>query len=298
MLRYTVNRVPQMTFDELQKAGATAYKRLGVLRMDVDNLGNIFSDGLGAVGDPGNRLTLARLSTLSFQISLFFEGWVKKLCEARGGKIYAVYAGGDDLFLIGPWEIMPALARQISEDFSRYTAGHPGLHLSGGMAFIGGKYPVYQAAQDAEEAETQAKNRQGKNAFSFLGKAWSWQEFESLAQKQERLVRLVSKSATDSENLGGPQAILGVLQQLAASEARAAGQAPRPVWGPWLWMGAYQLTRMAERYQKHQPELAREIESIREELAANYYADIQIWGTAARWAQLATRKSTERDTED
>lgn len=298
MLRYTVNRVPQMTFDELQEQVSSGFHRLGVLRMDVDNLGTIFSDGFGAAGDPKSCATLARLSTLSFEISLYFEGWVKKLCEERDGKIYAVYAGGDDLFLIGPWDMMPKLASEIRQDFNQYTAGHPGLHLSGGMAFIGGKYPVYQAARDASEAESQAKNSSPeKNAFSFLGQAWSWPKFELLAEKQARLVRLVSQDQSDAENLGGPRAILGVLRQLSASEARAAGKTGRPVWGPWMWMGAYQLTRMAERYKKNQPELAAEIESIREDLGANNYADIQMWGAAARWAQLATRKSTEHDKE-
>jgi CRISPR-associated protein Csm1 len=65
----------------------------------VDNLGEIFRIGLR------KKATIARLSTLSFQISLFFEGWIKHLCEARefDQLIYSVYAGGDDIFLIGPW---------------------------------------------------------------------------------------------------------------------------------------------------------------------------------------------------
>ena len=299
MLRYTVNRIPQKTFDELQKQVSSGFQRLGVLRMDMDNLGTIFSDGFGTAGDPNSCATLARLSTLSFQISLYFEGWVKKLCEAQNEKIYAVYAGGDDLFLIGPWDIMPGLALQIRSDFARFTAGHPGLHISGGMAFIDGKYPVYQAARDAEKAEKMAKNSsEEKNAFSFLGQAWKWDDFAQMAAKQARLVRLVSTTKDDPENLGGPQAILGELRQLAASEARAARQSSRPLWGPWMWLGAYQLTRRAERCKRNQPELAKEIESVREELGANNYADIQMWGTAARWAQLATRKSTNQDKED
>ena len=251
LLRYTVNRIPRMTFDQLQDQVNSGFKRLGVLRMDVDNLGLIFSEGFGLPEDPQNCATLARLSTLSFQISLYFEGWVKKLCEDRAGKIYAVYAGGDDLFLIGPWDVMPALAQDIHTDFKRYTAGHPGLHISGGLAFIGGKYPVYQAARDAEQAERQAKNMPGKNAFSFLGQAWSWDAFQNLADDQARLIRLVSKKDQQPDSLEGPQAILGVLRKLAAGEARAAEKSARPVWGSWMWMGAYQLKRMAERYGKN-----------------------------------------------
>ncbi len=36
------------------------FSRMGVLRMDVDNLGNIFQKGL-----PANRATLSRLAALS-----------------------------------------------------------------------------------------------------------------------------------------------------------------------------------------------------------------------------------------
>ncbi|RMH41938.1 MAG: hypothetical protein D6694_08465, partial [Gammaproteobacteria bacterium] len=51
--------------------------RLGVFRADVDNLGKLFAEGLG------NDATLSRIASLSFAISLFFEGWVGKIAETR-----------------------------------------------------------------------------------------------------------------------------------------------------------------------------------------------------------------------
>ena len=286
-LRYTLKKVPKDTFDKLQDKVEGGFKRLGVLRMDVDNLGELFSKSLSEVA------TLARLSTLSFQISLFFEGWVKKLCEDKPDHIYPVYAGGDDLFLIGPWDMMPELALQIRSDFAEFTAGHPAVHLSGGMAFIGGKYPVYQAAKDAEDAEKQAKDLPAKNAFSFLGQAWRWSLFESVMEKQEYLRKVVTRKNLDNESLEGPQAILQVLRQFAMQEADEAKRMKgRPVWGPWLWLGAYQLTRMAERY-KNNPELQAAILQLRNELDKNNYGEINQWGAAARWAQLLTRKSQQ-----
>jgi CRISPR-associated protein Csm1 len=291
LLRYTLKKVPKSTFDELQKEVKGGFERLGALRMDVDNLGDIFSRGFGEPGASDNLATLARLSTLSFQISLFFEGWVKELCERQPDLIYPVYAGGDDLFLIGPWDIMPELAMQIRKDFAEFTGGHPALHLSGGMAFIGGKYPVYQAAKDAEEAEKLAKRLPGKNAFGFLGQAWQWQVFESISEKHHDLQKIVASKEINIENLEGPQAILQVLRQFAAQEADEAKRMKgRPVWGPWLWLGPYQLTRMAKR-QKNKPELEAAIKSLRDELEKNNYGEINQWGAAARWTQLETRKS-------
>jgi len=266
--------------------------RLGVLRMDVDNLGDIFSLGFGETGAADNLATLARLSTLSFQVSMYFEGWVKKLCEHYPDLIYAVYAGGDDLFLIGPWDIMPALAQDIQRDFYAYTGEHPTLHVSGGLAFIHGKYPIYQAAQDADDTLQQAKNLDGKNAFSFLGQAWPWTVFDGLIKKRDGLLHLVAHKKIDLESLEGPQAIIQILRKLAADEADEARRMKnRPVWGPWMWKGAYQLKRMAERMKVRTPELSTKVDQLREELAANDYSEINQWGVVARWTQLLTRKT-------
>ncbi len=284
MVRYTVNQVTPYSFDQLQDK-AHGIPRLGVLRMDVDDLGRLFQQGLG------DYATLARISTLSFQMSLFFEGWVKRLCERYPDLIYAVYAGGDDVFLIGPWDRMPALGSSIAADLGRYVGGNPDVHVSGGLAFIHGKYPVYQAAEDAHEALEQAKALDGKNAFSFLGLAYKWDEFAQVTTKFERLKKLVNDPAQDG--LGGPQAILQVLRQLAQDEADKAKQFKgRPVWGPWMWHGVYLLVRMAERATRND-KLKDELNAIRNELSKNDFRDIRQWGTAARWAQLWLREQQD-----
>jgi CRISPR-associated protein Csm1 len=285
-LRYTVNAVPPMTLDELQDKVEGGFKRLGVLRMDVDNLGDVFKKGLGTFA------TLARLSTLSFQLSLYFEGWVKRICEDKsfGGNIYAVYAGGDDVFLLGPWDVMPDLALKIRNDFSEYTGRNPELHLSAGLAFIGGKYPIYQAAKEADEALQSAKHSAGKDAFGFIGTAWPWSEFEQVKAKFERIVRIVKE-------LEGSQAVIQVLRDLTEQKAKKSEKTRnKDVWGPWQWHGAYLLKRMEER-EKGRPELAREIKAIREELDEDNYSKLYQWGAAARWAQLKTRKKS-KDTKE
>lgn len=277
-LRYTANRVPKATFDELQKESGSGFERLGVLRMDVDNLGTIFKEGLG------NAFSLARMAALSSQISLFFEGWLKRIVESDdlADHVYTVYAGGDDLFLLAPWDKVPALAQTIVDDFAKYTA-HPGLHISGGMAFIDGKYPIYQAAEDAAEAEKLAKDS-GKNAFAFLGKAWRWEDFRRLTGRKDDLVKLV-KGETAGER-GGPKSILQILQSLAQTEAETRKEKGQPVWGRWMWMGAYHLARLEDRY-KNNAQLKGKIAALRKDLGM--FEGIEDWGKAARWAQLETR---------
>ncbi|MDE3091734.1 MAG: type III-A CRISPR-associated protein Cas10/Csm1, partial [Chloroflexota bacterium] len=213
MTRYTVNRIPEMPFDELQEK-SEGIPRLGILRMDVDNLGDLFGKGFGAGEE--NLATLSRIAALSFQMGLFFEGWVKKLCAEKADLVYAVYAGGDDVFLIAPWDKVPKLAQDIVADLRAYTGNNPGVHLSAGMTFIHGKYPVYQAADDAKDALDQAKAVTGKNAFSVFNQAWKWDTFAEVSAKFERLKKLVSDPKKDG--LGAPQAILQTIRQFALYE--------------------------------------------------------------------------------
>ncbi len=286
--RYTVNLIPMnssgypKTFDELQ-GKAHGMKRLGVLRMDVDDLGNIFSKGLG------KEATLARLSALSFQMSLFFEGWLKRICEQAEYKnlIYAVYAGGDDLFVIGPWDKIPGLAQEISDSFAEYTNYHPDFHISGGMAFIGGKYPVYQAADDAEGILDMAKDLSGKNAFGFLEQPWKWDDFIQISYGFELICSIV-------DELDGPKAIMQLLRELTVEKANCQRKDGRLKYGPWMWQGTYRIYRMERRAKrKHQDELAGKLKEIRSSLEKENFENLDQWGTAARWAQLYLRQATE-----
>ncbi len=288
VLRFTANQVPRNTLDELQGKVEGGFQKLGVIRMDVDNVGEMFKNGLG------DLTTLSRVAALSFQLSLFFEGWIKRICERNGRKeaIYTVYTGGDDVFLIGPWDVMPALAQEIAGEFGQYTASHPKITISAGMSFIGGKYPIYQAAEDAHEALEVAKKLPGKDAFHFLGKDWKWAAFGKLTGKQARLEKIVGKG--EHAGLDGPQAIIQTLRQLAEdAELHSKGKS-RHVWGRWIWLGTYQLTRMVERA-KGKVELAAQIEAVKADLQATNYMDIDQWGTAARWTQLKTREQNDRE---
>jgi CRISPR-associated protein Csm1 len=311
-LRYTANRVPvvhnqseaekinkrlgnapdkekarvgqPMTFTHLNVLSESGFERLGVLRMDVDNLGNLFKDGLG------EAFSLSRMAALSSQISLFFEGWLKRIVENPDWQnlVYTVYSGGDDLFLLAPWDKTPALAQKIVDDFAAYSA-HPGMHISGGMAFIDGKYPIYQAAEDAEDAEKLAKDN-GRNSFAFLGKAWKWDEFRKLDERKEELVNLVKGESAGER--GGPKSILQTLRALARMEEDTRKESRRSVWGRWKWMGAYHLARMEWQY-KDKADLKAKIAALREKLGV--FEQIEAWGAAARWAQLETRNRSNSD---
>ena len=294
--RFLVNVTPEQggrtrTFEEMAE-DAEGVPRLGVLRMDVDNLGRLFSQGLGS------QATLSRVASLSFLVSLFFEGWVEVLAErhnraggAKSDRVYSIYSGGDDLFFVGSWDAMPDLALEIRDSFARFVAGHPGLHLSAGIALIGAKYPLYQAAADAGDAERQAKEHPGKNAVTFLGQTLDWDTFRQAAEWEGKLRAMCVE-------VGVPRALLRtlvVLQQQHDDKARERAKEgedrtlddrPQAYYGPWNWRAAYVLRRLEERHRS----AAREIGELRELLSHEHFTSIRWIGLAARWAELKLRK--------
>ncbi|RLC62721.1 MAG: type III-A CRISPR-associated protein Cas10/Csm1 [Chloroflexota bacterium] len=268
-------------------------QRVGVLRMDVDNLGLIFGRYL--------RGSMAQTSALSAALELFFAGHLNRICRdvaAQGehdNSIYVIYAGGDDLFVVGSWDRMPILAERIRGDFAAYTGHNPHLTLSGGVTLEERKFPLYRAAERAGEAEGKAKQytRDGceKDAFCFLGQVVAWGEEWELLRETER-------SFSSLVDAGVPRSLLRVAQILhtqfidtrrrALKAEREAGQEPtlrRLYWGRWVWMAAYSLTRLARGCPKEQKE---EILKIQREWIEPGKR-IHFLGLAARWAEYKLR---------
>jgi CRISPR-associated protein Csm1 len=282
-------------FGTLARA-STGVARLGILRMDVDDLGALFAEALGP------RASLARLASLSFLLRLYFEGWVPELarrhnaatCGAGGADhVYAIYSGGDDLFLVGSWDRLPTLAAEIRRDLGRFAAGCPAVHVSAGIALVDEGFPLYQAAEHAGAALDRAKARQDttgrvvKDAIDFLGQTLSWAEFEAVAQLQGELVARISADAV-------PRGLLHTLARFAALERSAAPSAakrlrrpgPQVVYGRWLWLAAYNLTRLGERARGG--DTRRWLEALRDSLVQP--GRLQQAGLAARWAELLLRR--------
>ncbi len=301
------------------EAQSQGIKRLGVLRMDLDNGGWLFSDGF-VERDQNGRIvrrfaTLSRVAALSFAISLYFEGWVEHIAEKmnaethaeRGDTLYSIYSGGDDLFFVGAWDRVVELARRIRADLTPFAAHHPGIHTSAGIVLVGGKYPLYQAAAEAGEAEGKAKGRAGKDALAFLGQVVSWQQFGlddagtgymySVSALSRRLVCMVTPQKKGGE--GAPQAVVQRLIRLqelyedAAAKRRALGQdlnrtgEEQVYWGPWMWRGHYFFKRMT-RNKTGEP--WESINRLADGLKGERFRAIEWIGLAARWTELLTRE--------
>ncbi len=271
--------------------------------MDVDNLGRIFAEGLG------KRATLSRVASLSFATSLFFEGWVERLAEEQnardglGERLYSIYSGGDDLFFVGAWDGVVELARHIRADLGRFAAQHPGIHASAGITLVTAKYPLYQAARDAGEAEEAAKhyrrpNGETKNAITFLGEVQPWEAFgleKDCTPGTETVHQMMHLFADLVKDSGAPKRLLRVFlilyeqyrereQALRASgkDVTRTGQ-PQTLWGPWIPRGYYVLKRMAQKTKN------KAIEELAVHINQEGFRHLAEVGLAALWADLFTR---------
>lgn len=184
-----------MTFDDLAKSSCKidkGIKRLGVLRLDVDDLGIAFSSGFVSdkdkIEDNLRYATLSRYADLSKDISMFFKVAINKICagdligcvdfeekafnilgiaKAQKRKVNIIYAGGDDLFLVGAWDEVLEVAIDINRAFKQFTNGR--LTLSAGMAMFSPTYPISKMAEIAGLLVQMSKNRKDKNSIALFG---------------------------------------------------------------------------------------------------------------------------------
>ena len=253
---------------------------LGALRMDVDDLGTVFKDKLG-------NATISRHASLSQALRHFFEGYVPQLCHQYNKNqenkqkqqiLELIYAGGDDLFLVGGWSALPEIAEEIRTEFRHFVTGDH-VTLSGGIAIEHKKFPLYQFADISGDAEDAAKslssvNAEGKeiekDAITFLRKPMSWKDFAEVRNWHQKFLEAVR---ADRNPL--PSVFLTRLNQIYADKKR------------WAWRSLYYFCRMQERY-KAQTSFLRDLQR---ELNHSDTFDLKKFiQVITRWTALRIRK--------
>lgn len=293
---------------EFEKLGkVTPMGRIGVLRMDVDGLGGIFAREL-------RPATLATISTLSASLDRFFAGWLNVLCREverqralpgdravdRADLLYTIYSGGDDLFVVGAWDLLPRLAERIAKDFARYCAENPALHVSAGIAIEDSHFPLYQLGERAADALDAAKSlrrppepAREKNALTLFGQVVPWEAYPAVWRLVERLTGLPRE----------PSALLGRLRDLAlldlAERARHglppseySGGPATPI-GRAHWRGLVALRRAAEQEDRKDEALRVLLGDLEEALLAGTL--LPHLALVARWADFLWRPNGTRE---
>ena len=182
---------------------------LGILKADVDNLGLLFACGL-----PEKRQTLSRFATLSRQINNFFSVFMpyKLKTDDRFKDIYTVFAGGDDLFLIGPWNRIVEFSDVLHEKFSSYTCLNPDITISAGINVNKPGEPVTSITERVEEALEKSKSS-GRNKFTLYGETVSWEDFKRLNEIRGILTEWIKKGVVNNAMLYRFNAILKMAKE-------------------------------------------------------------------------------------
>lgn len=188
-----------MTFEEMAKAGQEKFgggiSRLAVLRMDVDNLGSVFSRGFKKkdpkTGKEEDEASISRMATLSSQLDLFFSGYLTGIVEKESKSGYITYSGGDDLYIVAHWQEAIAIAKAIRKEFHKYSCER--LTISAGLSLFKQKFPVAQAGENAQ-AELEEVAKQGnKNACALFGRRLTWEELDEVLREGDELVARIEK---------------------------------------------------------------------------------------------------------
>lgn len=159
------------TFEEFVE-DAEGIKRIGILRADVDNLGQTFVSGFH-----GKYASMTRTAVLSRQLSAFFKYYIKFILEngeykisgekeAKPRKATIVYSGGDDVFIVGAWNDVIELSIDLREKFKKYTQGT--LTLSAGIGIYESSYPISAIAEETGDLESESKKMPEKDSVTLM----------------------------------------------------------------------------------------------------------------------------------
>ncbi len=176
----TTEEIVEYNLSENSEGKRRGYKKLGILKADVDNLGLIFSYGLK------KEFTISKFVTLSRMINLFFTMYIKHLQETKYKNIYTVYSGGDDLFLFSDWETIIKFSYSLYRDFKKFTCNNPDITFSAGIFIADEKFPVKRGAEYAEELLEISKNR-GKDSLTIFNTTFKWNKFKTLENFKDLL---------------------------------------------------------------------------------------------------------------
>lgn len=177
-------------------------KKIGVLKLDVDNLGKVFI----------NAKSLAEVMALSRNMGMFFEGFIEKIIEKDmipismrefiktrkwKDKITIIYAGGDDTFVVGRYDEVFEFTSVLREHFRNYV-GTNLKTFSAGLGMFSTNYPIRISADITEEFLDRGKNTEGKDKICFMGQVFTWTQFNELIKLKNNIEEIYDLSPSNS----------------------------------------------------------------------------------------------------
>ena len=308
----------------------TGTDRLGILKMDVDDLGKLFQKKM-----QGERNSMGHVAALSRSLKWFFEGYMNALLDTKltegisaentyyykvlerhspletfRDNLYVVFSGGDDFFVIGAWDIVMEFADIVQEKFHHFTGG--AATLSAGLVLLPSRHPINKMVELADEALGEAKGyvrklgplykeQKGldtyypKNRISVMGQVLTWGDFREAKAIRDTLYFLVTKAEHRE-----PKAIIHRVRKSFSGFEKIQQEVllKRKISLPRLWRLHYYLRQVKEENQLTvQRHIIERYDSLFHKLLHHRHtpesqipANPGLIGVGARWAELLSRR--------
>ncbi|MRJ06571.1 MAG: type III-A CRISPR-associated protein Cas10/Csm1 [Epsilonproteobacteria bacterium] len=173
-------------FSQLAKVeGVEEEGWLMALKADVDKLGSVFRSLL--------QYSYKKTNRLSRELDFFFSNYLPfylERSEHYQNYTYVIFSGGDDLFILGRYDKIVRLAKDIRQKFRRFTLGKATISM--GLAMFKPSTPVQYISRLTDEAEQQAKNLpkyrcKSRNGISLFGVGIDFDEFLEIEREWKKL---------------------------------------------------------------------------------------------------------------
>lgn len=262
------------------------FKRLGILRMDIDGLGSLFktyipypqyNEKTQKKGNKRKHLSFAYYATISRNLDWFFKGYLNTIWASNNEYkkfTQIIFSGGDDLFIIGRWDLILPFAEDIKTKFAKFTCSETQnsdhqLTISGGISIVTHKFPIIKAAEYAGDAEKKAKAHKllsedkilfQKNSICFFDMPLHWDsEYPIVKALKEDLLDIIDDEKSILKKGGIPKSILSKIQihhQMMQAYKNSLGTMnPK-----WIWVAAYDFSRLEERLRDKSKKYLRKLQ--------------------------------------
>lgn len=246
----------------------------GVLRMDVDGLGERFANGFDS---------WQKYSEFSERLQYFFENKIKDFLDKK--YVGLMYAGGDDIFAVGRWDKVIEFAEKVHSEVDKEFAKE-NIHISGGIVIGDDKFPIAKYAELSAEAEEKAKKHEKdgilkKNAFTLFNETISWEnDFAYVKEYKDKFFELITQEGMSKSIL---HQLMEYYEKIKSSPDDLS----------YLWHTTYYLTRYIDRYNKNSKikefcEQLRNGELLKKE-------NFRLIAISCRWAELLLRDKEKQD---
>lgn len=161
---------------------------LGILKADIDGM----SDFINNSDVTKNH---ANFDIFSKNINAFFSLYVPKIIEKEFKNTYVVFAGGDDVFILGEYKSALNLARKIRTEFKIFAKNK--LSISFGIALTKPSKPINYLAGHTENLLERSKEVDGKDAITLFNESVKWDDYLKI---YEILKEKLSINALESDD--------------------------------------------------------------------------------------------------